>query len=309
MATERKSGRQASMSRRESKGAGGVRQQLAERGLSPNKRFGQNFLTDEGILSQIVDAADLSGSDTVLEIGPGAGALTRRLAERAGRVVAVEIDNGLTAMLREEFAGHPRVEIIGGDILKTDLRALFPEAAASGASPAGTAGVKAVANLPYYITTPILMQLLPMERLISRFVVMMQKEVADRMQAQPGSKDYGALTLAVQYYAKPDLVTLVPPSAFYPPPEVTSAVLCLDRYEKPPVQTGDPDRMFALVAAGFGKRRKTLVNAVTGAPQLGIDADRMREALAACGLDLQIRGEALTLAEYAKLSDALTGNI
>ncbi len=272
--------------------------QLAARGLAPNKRFGQNFLTDEGILDQIIDAAELSPEDTVLEIGPGTGVLTRRIAEQARRLVAVEIDRGLAGMLQEEFSGDSRISVINADILKTDLREVFADV------PAGS--VKVIANLPYYITTPILLALLPQTELFSRFVVMMQREVADRMQAGPGNKDYGALSLIVQYYALPRIVTLVPPSAFYPQPEVTSAVLLLERTDRPPVSVEDPERMFALIRAAFGKRRKTLVNAVTGAPQLGIDADRLKQALADCGLAGNVRGETLTLADYAALTAHLT---
>ena len=277
-----------------------LRQQLAERGLAPNKRFGQNFLIDEDILDAIVDAAELTERDTVLEIGPGTGALTHRLAARAGRLVAVEIDKGLSGFLAEQFADNPRVEILNADILKTDLSSLFAEELS-----AGRGAVKVVANLPYYITTPILLSLLPKDDLFSRFVVMMQREVADRMQADPGSKDYGALSLAVQYYALPEIVTLVPPGAFYPPPEVTSAVLRLDRHNVPPVSVKDPDRMFALISAAFGKRRKTLSNAIAGAPQLQISAEQVRSALDKMNLDPNTRGETLSLSDYAALSDLL----
>ena len=277
-----------------------LRQQLAERGLAPNKRFGQNFLIDEDILDAIVDAAELTERDTVLEIGPGTGALTHRLAARAGRLVAVEIDKGLSGFLAEQFADNPRVEILNADILKTDLCSLFAKELS-----AGRGAVKVVANLPYYITTPILLSLLPRVDLFSRFVVMMQREVADRMQADPGSKDYGALSLAVQYYALPEIVTLVPPGAFYPPPEVTSAVLRLDRHHVPPVSVKDPDRMFSLISAAFGKRRKTLSNAIAGAPQLQISAEQVRSALDQMNLDPSTRGETLSLSDYAALSDLL----
>ncbi|MCR5675373.1 MAG: 16S rRNA (adenine(1518)-N(6)/adenine(1519)-N(6))-dimethyltransferase RsmA [Lachnospiraceae bacterium] len=292
--------------RRSPGGLSDVRSHLDAHGLSPNKHFGQNFLTDEGILTQIVDAAEISDADTVLEIGPGTGALTRRLAEKAGRLVAVEIDRGLAALLSEEFAEEPRVEILCADILKTDLYRLFSgELSAARSSGRPSAAVKVVANLPYYITTPILLSLLPETDLFSRFVVMMQREVADRMQASPGSKDYGALTLAVQYYADPRIVTLVPPSAFYPQPDVTSAVLLLERPDTPPVAIDDPDRMFALIRAAFGKRRKTLTNAIAGAPQLGISPEAVKKALAEAGLDPAVRGETLSLADFATLTALL----
>ena len=287
----------------EQSGRESTRKSLTEHGLAPNKRFGQNFLVDERILEQILDAAAIDRQDTVLEIGPGTGQLTRRIAERAGNLVAVEIDRGLAGMLAREFEGDDHVKIHCADILKTDLPALF---SGMGTSSDTVPTVKVVANLPYYITTPILLSLLPMTDLFSRFVVMMQKEVADRMRARPGSKDYGALSLTVQYYAVPEIVTTVPPSAFYPQPDVTSAVLKLERPEEPPVSARDPEKMFALIREAFGKRRKTLVNAVAGAPQLGIDARTMKKALQDAGLDESVRGEVLTLQDFARLCEVLS---
>ncbi|MCR5178976.1 MAG: 16S rRNA (adenine(1518)-N(6)/adenine(1519)-N(6))-dimethyltransferase RsmA [Lachnospiraceae bacterium] len=274
---------------------GETRKKLESRGFSPNKRFGQNFLTDENVLDGIVDAAGIEPADTVLEIGPGTGALTKRLAKRAAKVIAVEIDRGLAGMLEEEFRDDEHVRIICGDILKTDLGALLKE----------HAPVKVVANLPYYITTPILLELLPKENLFESFVIMIQKEVADRMSAAPGNKDYGALSLVIQYYGKPRIVMEVPPSAFYPAPEVTSSVVRIDRHETPPVDTKDPDRMFAVIRAAFGKRRKTLANAVSSDPGLEISAAGMRSALRSMGLDEAVRGEALSLSDYAGLCDRL----
>ena len=253
---------------------GETRKKLESRGFSPNKRFGQNFLTDENVLDGIVDAAGIEPVDTVLEIGPGTGALTKRLAKRAAKVIAVEIDRGLAGMLEEDFRDDEHVRIICGDILKTDTGILLKDCAP----------VRVVANLPYYITTPILLELLPKESLFESFVIMIQKEVADRMSAAPGNKDYGALSLVIQYYGKPRIVMEVPPSAFYPAPEVTSSVVRIDRHETPPVDTKDPDRMFAVIRAAFGKRRKTLANAVSSDPGLGISAAGMRSALRSMGL-------------------------
>lgn len=280
-----------------------IRGYLAEKGLAPNKRFGQNFLTDEGVLDAIVEAAELSEKSVVLEIGPGTGQLTTRLADTGARVVAVEIDRGLAATLSERFADEKNVTIHCEDILKADLAKLLEPALSEAEDPAGD--IRVVANLPYYITTPILMALLPRDELFSCFVVMLQKEVADRMQARPGSKDYGALSLAVQYYVEPSLVTEVSPDAFYPQPEVRSAVLKLVRHEKPPVTVSDPERMFALIRAAFGKRRKTLVNAAAGSPGVGADAAQLRAALMAAGLDENVRGEVLSLKEFAAIIDAM----
>ena len=280
-----------------------IRGYLAEKGLAPNKRFGQNFLTDEGVLDAIVEAAGLSEKSVVLEIGPGTGKLTARLAATGARVVAVEIDRGLAATLNERFSGDKNVTIHCGDILKTDLAKLLePFLSEAAVHPGDT---RVVANLPYYITTPILIALLPRDELFSCFVIMLQKEVADRMQARPGSKDYGALSLAVQYYVEPSLVTDVSPEAFYPRPEVRSAVLKLVRHAKPPVEVSDPERMFALIRAAFGKRRKTLVNAAAGAPGVGADAAQLKAALSAAGLDENVRGEVLSLEEFAKVSELI----
>ena len=272
-----------------------LRHRLESRGLSPNKRFGQNFLINEDILDGIVAAAGIEPTDTVLEIGPGTGALTERLAEKAAGVVAVEIDRGLAGMLEEDFKDDESVKIVCGDILKTDLSSILSD----------RAPVKVVANLPYYITTPILLELLPNERLFKSFVIMIQKEVADRMSAVPGNKDYGALSLMIQYYGEPRIVMDVPPSAFYPAPDVTSSVVRIDRYEVPPVEAGDPDMLFALIRAAFGKRRKTLVNAVSSDPQLNLSPDAIRNALETMGLDVSVRGERLSLAEFARLSGLL----
>ena len=272
-----------------------LRHRLESRGLSPNKRFGQNFLINEDVLAGIVAAAGIEPTDTVLEIGPGTGALTKRLAEKAAGVVAVEIDRGLAGMLEEDLKDDESVKIVCGDILKTDLSSLLSD----------SAPVKVVANLPYYITTPILLELLPNERLFKSFVIMIQKEVADRMSAEPGNKDYGALSLMIQYYGEPRIVMDVAPSAFYPAPDVTSSVVRIDRYEVPPVEAEDPDKMFALIRAAFGKRRKTFVNAVSSDPQLNLSPDAIRNALETMGLDVSVRGERLSLAEFARLSGLL----
>ena len=266
--------------------------------ISARKRFGQNFLIDKGVLEDTVRAAGIGPDDFVLEIGPGIGTLTQYLAQAAGHVCSVELDRSLEPVLADTLSGWKNVEILWGDILKTDLRKLAEEK--NGGRP-----LKVAANLPYYITTPIIMKLLEGEAPVSGITVMVQKEVADRMMAVPGTKDYGALSLAVQYYSKPERVRIVHPSSFIPQPGVDSAVMHLARYEEPPVMCRDKDLLFRVIRASFGQRRKKLVNGVSSGAGLEYTKEEVAEALAAAGLSPDVRGEALTLAEFAALTDAL----
>ena len=264
------------------------------------KKYGQNFLIDTGVLDRIITAAEITKEDCVLEIGPGIGTMTQYLAERAGEVVAVEIDQNLIPILKETLAAYDNVTVIQDDILKVDVRKIVEEK--NGGKP-----IKVVANLPYYITTPIIMGLFEKHIPLKCITIMVQKEVAERMQVGPGTKDYGALSLAVQYYAKPEIVANVPPNCFIPRPNVGSAVIRLTRYEEPPVKTGNEEKMFALIRASFNQRRKTLVNGLTNAPVLGLTKEQVTEALEQMGLPATIRGEALTLEQFASLSDKLFG--
>lgn len=264
------------------------------------KKYGQNFLIDTGVLDRIITAAEITKEDCVLEIGPGIGTMTQYLAERAGEVVAVEIDQNLIPILKETLAAYDNVTVIQDDILKVDVRKIVEEK--NGGKP-----IKVVANLPYYITTPIIMGLFEKHIPLKSITIMVQKEVAERMQVGPGTKDYGALSLAVQYYAKPEIVANVPPNCFIPRPNVGSAVIRLTRYGEPPVKTGNEEKMFALIRASFNQRRKTLVNGLTNAPGLGLTKEQVTEALEQMGLPATIRGEALTLEQFASLSDKLFG--
>lgn len=260
------------------------------------KKYGQNFLIDTNVLERVLGAAEVTREDCVLEIGPGIGTLTQYLAERAGKVVAVEIDRNLIPILEETLSAYSNVTIINEDILKLDIRQLSWQEGRP---------FKVVANLPYYITTPIVMGLLEGGFPLESITVMVQKEVADRMLAGPGTKDYGALSLAVQYYARPQVVANVPPNCFIPRPNVGSAVVCLTRYQEPPVQVADEKRMFALIRASFNQRRKTLANGIGNAPGLGISREQVAGALEEMGLSATIRGEALTLEQFAVLSNKL----
>ena len=264
------------------------------------KKYGQNFLIDTGVLDRIITAAEITKEDCVLEIGPGIGTMTQYLAERAGEVVAVEIDQNLIPILKETLAAYDNVTVIQDDILKVDVRKIVEEK--NGGKP-----IKVVANLPYYITTPIIMGLFEKHIPLKSITIMVQKEVAERMQVGPGTKDYGALSLAVQYYAKPEIVANVPPNCFIPRPNVGSAVIRLTRYEEPPVKTGNEEKMFALIRASFNQPRKTLVNGLTNAPGHGLTKEQVTEALEQMGLPATIRGEALTLEQFASLSDKLFG--
>ena len=264
--------------------------------LRASKRLGQNFLVDAGVVRAIVDAADLSPADTVLEIGPGIGTLTQGLAESGARIVAIELDKKLPAVLAETLKGYDNVTVVPGDILKLDILRILNLGAGE--------RFKVVANLPYYITTPILMALLEQHLPIERMVTMVQKEVAVRMTARPGSKDYGALSVAVQYHTDARIVMDVPPRAFMPAPEVTSAVIACRVRETPAVRPSDEKLFFRLVRAAFGQRRKTLLNALTGA---GLTKEQCRAGLAAAGIAESLRGEQLSLADFARLSDAVGG--
>lgn len=264
------------------------------------KKFGQNFLIDERVLDKIVAAADVGPEDCVLEIGPGIGTLTRCLAEAAGQVIAVEIDKNLIPILKDVLSDHDNITIINEDILKVDIQALVEEK--NGGRP-----IKVVANLPYYITTPIIMGLFESHVPIDSITVMVQKEVADRMQVGPGTKDYGALSLAVQYYAEPYIVANVPQNCFIPRPNVGSAVIRLTRHTENPVAVRDEKYMFRLIRAAFNQRRKTLQNALHNMPELNLSKEKVVHALHVMGLSETIRGEKLTLEEFARLSDLLQG--
>ena len=261
------------------------------------KRYGQNFLIDEGILEDIIDKSGITSDDCVLEIGPGIGTLTQYLAEKAGRVVAVEIDKALIPILADTLSDYDNVTVINDDILKVDITKIAQDY--NSGKP-----LKVVANLPYYITTPIVMELLEGDAPIDSITVMVQKEVADRMQCGPGTKDYGALSLAVGYYADAKVILNVSPSCFMPQPKVGSSVIKLDIYDKPPVETADSKYMFKVIRAGFNMRRKTLVNALLGG-SLGLTREQIEAALTQMNLSPTIRGEALTLAQFAELADIL----
>ena len=264
------------------------------------KRFGQNFLIDEHVLEKIIDSAGITKDDFVLEIGPGIGTMTQYLAEAAREVVAVEIDNSLIPILQDTLKQWDNVSVIHNDILKTDIRKIADEK--NGGRP-----VKVVANLPYYITTPIIMGLFENHVPISSITIMVQKEVADRMQVGPGTKDYGALSLAVQYYAKPQIIANVPPNCFMPRPKVGSAVIQLVRYEEPPVQVNNEKLMFRLIRASFNQRRKTLVNGLKNSQELDFSKEEIEKAMAETGIAANVRGEALTLKEFADLANAFDG--
>ncbi len=260
------------------------------------KKFGQNFLIDTRVLDKIISAAQITGEDMVLEIGPGIGTMTQYLAEAARCVAAVEIDENLIPILEETLRGYENIHIINGDILKIDMNQLVGRY--NGGRP-----VKVVANLPYYITTPIIMGLLESGIPVDNITVMVQKEVASRMQAGPGSKDYGALSLAVQYYAKPYLVANVPPNCFLPRPKVGSAVIRLTRYSQPPVKVQDPKLMFQIIRASFNQRRKTLQNGLNNSPELSFSKGQIAGAIERMGLPAAVRGEALDLGQFARLAD------
>lgn len=263
------------------------------------KKFGQNFLIDTHVLDKIIAAAGVTGDDLVLEIGPGIGTMTQYLAEAARQVVAVEIDSNLIPILKETLKDYDNITVINEDILKVDIKQIAEEY--NGGRP-----IKVVANLPYYITTPIIMGLFESNVPIDNITVMVQKEVADRMQVGPGSKDYGALSLAVQYYAEPYIVANVPPNCFIPRPNVGSAVIRLTRHQKPPVEVRDPGLMFKLVRASFNQRRKTLQNGLNNSPDVPFTKEQIAGAISALGVPAAVRGEALTLQQFAQLANVLS---
>ncbi len=271
---------------------------LQKYGFNFQKKFGQNFLIDTNVLDRIISAAEITEDDCVLEIGPGIGTMTQYLAEAAREVVAVEIDKALIPILEDTLSAYDNVTVINEDILKVDINAIVQER--NGGRP-----IKVVANLPYYITTPIIMGLFEQHVPLKSITIMVQKEVAERMQVGPGTKDYGALSLAVQYYAQPKIVANVPPNCFIPRPNVGSAVIRLTRYDAPPVQVDDEHKMFALIRASFNQRRKTLVNGLGNAAGLSVTKEQVVEALEKMGLSPTIRGEALTLEQFAELSNLL----
>lgn len=263
------------------------------------KKFGQNFLIDPHVLDKIIGAAGITKEDMVLEIGPGIGTMTQYLSCAARRVVAVEIDKNLIPILEDTLQGFDNVEVINEDVLKLDLAKLAQEK--NDGKP-----LKVVANLPYYITTPIIMGLFENQVPVSSITVMVQKEVADRMQAGPGTKDYGALSLAVQYYVSPYIAANVPPNCFMPRPKVGSAVICLTRYQKPPIQVEDEKLMFRIIRASFNQRRKTLANGMKNSPELDYTKEQIEGAILSTGQKVNVRGEALTLEEFAQIANYLT---
>ena len=273
---------------------------LQKYGFNFQKKFGQNFLIDTRVLERIIEAAEITKDDCVLEIGPGIGTMTQYLAESAREVIAVEIDKMLIPILADTLSDYDNVTVINEDILKVDIGKIVEER--NNGRP-----IKVVANLPYYITTPIIMGLFEGHVPLKSITIMVQKEVADRMQVGPGTKDYGALSLAVQYYAKPEIVANVPPNCFIPRPNVGSAVIRLTRYDVPPVEVKDEKLMFALVRASFNQRRKTLVNGLSNASGLNLSKERITEALEKMGLQATVRGEVLTLEQFAQLSNILGG--
>lgn len=268
-------------------------------GFSFQKKYGQNFLIDKGMLEKIVREAGITKEDTVLEIGPGIGTMTQYLCEGAKKVIAVEIDKNLIPILTEDtLASYDNVRIINEDILKVDINRLVEEENEG-------KKIKVVANLPYYITTPIIMGLFESHVPIDSITIMVQKEVADRMQVGPGTKDYGALSLAVQYYAKPEIVAVVPPECFIPRPNVSSAVIRLTRHSNVPVDVKNEKQMFALIRAAFNQRRKTLKNSINNSPELHFSKEAVEKALEHMGLPAAVRGETLTLMQFAELSNRL----
>ena len=266
------------------------------------KKFGQNFLINTSILEEIIDAAEITREDFVLEIGPGIGTMTQYLCEAAREVVAVEIDTNLIPILGDTLSAYDNVEVMNADILKVDIAKLADER--NGGKP-----IKVVANLPYYITTPIIMGLFESHVPIDSITIMVQKEVADRMQEGPGSKEYGALSLAVQYYAKPEIVVNVPPSCFMPQPKVGSAVIRLTRHENPPVDVDNEKLMFQVIRASFNQRRKTLANGLNNFGSFSLGKEESQKSIEELGVPVNIRGEALSLEQFAKLSNIINAKM
>lgn len=274
---------------------------LQKYNLHFQKKFGQNFLIDHHVLDKIISSAEITKDDFVLEIGPGIGTMTQFLCEAAGRVVAVEIDRNLIPVLEDTLSTYDNVTVINEDILKVDITALAQEY--NGGKP-----IKVVANLPYYITTPIIMALLESDATIESITVMVQTEVAERMESGPGSKDYGALSLSVQFYSKPEIVATVPPNCFMPRPGVGSSVIKLTKYPTPVTKVSDEKLMFRLIRASFNQRRKTLVNGIKNSSELDFSREEIEAAILKIGKDLNVRGETFTLEDFAALTDALREN-
>ena len=262
------------------------------------KKYGQNFLIDAHVMQKIITSAAIAKDEFILEIGPGIGTMTQFLCENAGCVAAVEIDQNLIPILQDTLSSYDNVDIINEDILKVDIRQLVLEK--NGGRP-----IKVVANLPYYITTPIIMGLFESHVPLKSVTVMVQKEVAERMRAEPGTKDYGALSLAVQYYARPEIAANVPQNCFMPRPKVGSAVICLKCHKEPPVQVKDEKLMFDLIRASFNQRRKTLLNGLNNSPQISLSKEQIQECIEKLGVSASVRGETLTLAQFAVLSDII----
>ena len=267
-------------------------------GFNFQKKFGQNFLIDTHVLDKIIDESGITKEDCVLEIGPGIGTMTQYLCENAREVIAVEIDKALIPILEDTLSEYDNVTVINDDILKVDVQKIVDEK--NGGKP-----IKVVANLPYYITTPIIMGLFESHLPLKSITIMVQKEVADRMQVGPGTKEYGALSLAVQYYAKPEIVANVPPNCFMPRPNVGSAVIRLTKYEKPPVLVENEELMFSLIRATFNQRRKTLVNAIGNASNLNITKEMVAEVLSEMGESATVRGETFTLEKFAEFTNKI----
>lgn len=267
-------------------------------GFSFQKRFGQNFLIDTNIIEKIIDGAGITKEDTILEIGPGIGSLTQLMAEAAGKVIAVEIDKKLIPVLEDTLGAYENIRLINEDILKLDLHQVIKEE--------GIKNLKVVANLPYYITTPIIMGLLERDLPIESITVMIQKEVAERMDAVPGTKSYGSLTLAVNYYSQTEMVTLVPPGCFIPRPKVGSAVIKLTKRTDPGVEATDEALMFKLIKGAFAQRRKTFINSLMNSQQMDYDKEDVLGAIEAMGLDIRIRGEQLSLDQFCDLANRLS---
>ncbi len=268
-------------------------------GFNFQKKFGQNFLIDTHVLDKIIDESGITKDDCVLEIGPGIGTMTQYLCENAREVIAVEIDKALIPILEDTLSEYDNVTVINDDILKVDVQKIVDEK--NGGKP-----IKVVANLPYYITTPIIMGLFESHLPLKSITIMVQKEVADRMQVGPGTKDYGALSLAVQYYAKPEIVANVPPNCFMPRPNVGSAVIRLTKYENPPVFVENEEFMFSLIRATFNQRRKTLVNAIGNASNLNISKEMVTEVLSEMGESATVRGETFSLEKFADFTNKIS---
>lgn len=275
---------------------------LEKHGFRFQKKYGQNFLLDTHILEKIIGAAEITKEDFVIEIGPGIGTMTQYLCEAAREVVAVEIDTNLLPVLDDTLKDYDNVSVINEDILKVDINALVKEK--NGGKP-----IKVVANLPYYITTPIIMGLFESHVPIESITIMVQKEVADRMQVGPGTKDYGALSLAVQYYSRPEVICEVSPSCFVPQPKVASTVIKLTRYDKPPVEISDEAFMFKVIRASFNQRRKTLANGLSNSGEINISKENIMATIEKLGYPAAVRGETFTLEEFARFSEELLKTI